>query len=240
MSRTSSPRRRRRRSATPSADGDGARDRGADAGGASAPLLRRARAGRAVLVWSHGRHSRLASPCATARLRGAARVCTSCAARCGDRSPIPRSPDGVAVRAFRAGQDEDAWLRGQRRRVRPPRPSRAAGPQRDLEAREASRGSTRPASCSPGATASCSASTGRRCTRTASARSTCSGSRRRRRGCGSARRCCSAGCVGCRAAAARRCCSTSTATTPARGGCTTAAGFTEHDLDVQWQLPAIA
>jgi mycothiol synthase len=63
-----------------------------------------------LLVWAHGRRSRLAEPLAgrgfvrTRELYQLRRTLT-------DLPPEAPLPDGVQIRPFRAGQDEQAWLR---------------------------------------------------------------------------------------------------------------------------------
>ena len=139
------------------------------AGGASAAALLDRGSSRPgpARVWAHG--DQPAAPrCAAARGCDRARACSGRLRRpLADVIPDrARLPDGVTLRPFVPGPDEDAWLAVNARAfAAPPR----AGPldrPRTCGCARPSRGSTRPASCSPAATtARCSASTGPRCTR---------------------------------------------------------------------------
>jgi mycothiol synthase len=67
--------------------------------------------GRPILVWSHGRRSRLAAPLAE---RGFARARVLHQLRRSLHQPVPEPPPpppGVEIRPFRLGRDEHAWLR---------------------------------------------------------------------------------------------------------------------------------
>ena len=202
----------------------------------STALLDAVAASRRCCVWSHGGAAG-SSPASTSAASTGSASCTSCAARStrppGRRRPLP---DGVTVRAFVPGADDDAWLRRQRGRVRrPPR----AGP---VDAAP----TCAPAIAEPwfDPAGFLLAERGRRPARLPLDEGAPG---RRRRGVRARRRPRRAGArarpgpAGARAAApgrARlpvRCCSTSTATTPARCGLYERDGFTAYDLDVQWR-----
>jgi mycothiol synthase len=74
------------------------------------PALLDAFAGRPVLVWSHGEHSRLAPVLAE---RGFTAERELHQLRRSLEAPIdtPPVPDGVELRAFAVGRDEDDWVR---------------------------------------------------------------------------------------------------------------------------------
>jgi mycothiol synthase len=67
-------------------------------------------AGAGVRVWSHGRRSPVADALAS---RGYERIRTLHQLRRGLAEPVPDAPvpDGVTIRAFVPGEDEQAWLR---------------------------------------------------------------------------------------------------------------------------------
>ncbi|GAB2472884.1 GNAT family N-acetyltransferase [Jatrophihabitans fulvus] len=75
------------------------------------PLLDAVTAGaEALLVWSHGHHSRLVAPF---EARGYERARELFQLRRPADVPLPEDPplaEGVTVRAFSPGHDEDAWL----------------------------------------------------------------------------------------------------------------------------------
>jgi mycothiol synthase len=67
-------------------------------------------AGRPVLVWSHGEHSRLAHLMAERRF-SRRRELHQLRRPLTDPIDAPDVPDGVRLSAFRVGEDEQAWLR---------------------------------------------------------------------------------------------------------------------------------
>jgi mycothiol synthase len=72
------------------------------------PLLGRFR-DRDVLVWSHGEHSRLI-PALTDRGFSRERELFQLRRRLDAPVDAPPAPDGIEIRAFRVGVDEDDWL----------------------------------------------------------------------------------------------------------------------------------
>ncbi len=91
--------------------------------------------GQALLVWSHGRRSRLA---AVLGQRGFAQVRTLHQLRRSLDDPLPERalPSGIEIRAFVIGRDEDDWTRVNAAAFAH-HPEQANWARTDLEAREA-------------------------------------------------------------------------------------------------------
>jgi mycothiol synthase len=170
--------------------GDGTGD--AEAELVVAPGSRRRGVGRALLtrleelagdrplrVWAHGD---LPGSAELAQRRGytRARVLLQMRRELAGVDPEPRLrlPEGVLVRTFRPGRDEQAWLQTNARAFAH-HPEQGSWTPRTCGCARPSRGSTRPASSWPGTASGSWGRTGRRCTRPVtrvprrSVRSTC-------------------------------------------------------------------
>ena len=97
------------------------------------PLLD-ATAGRPLLVWAHGTNSRLTAPL-TDRGFVRTRVLHQLRRSLAGQVSLPPLPDGVEIRPFVTGRDEDAWL-AVNAAAFAQHPEQASWARTDLEARE--------------------------------------------------------------------------------------------------------
>lgn len=93
-----------------------------------------ARTGAGLLVWSHGQRSPV-GPAAEARGYVRDRVLWQLRRPLADLPPAPPLPEGVRIRAFEPGRDEDAWL-AVNAAAFADHPEQGKWTRRDIEARE--------------------------------------------------------------------------------------------------------